>query len=235
MQLTPDRRAFMVKNARKYALDNFVHVRSMQKYLQLYFDLVGREALATADVPVQDIDESIPEPTAEELAAARMATPKINPKMVNLADLSEPDSLESKARAFETPPQQFAAPPPRPEVLRPPKPEHEGDVLQSFESSLTLQDTSSSSPMTERARGVADDLGDLLSPEMLHSDEPAPGPRPTTGPARSSAAAAKDKGAEEAAKLKKPVKVPQNPNAFAPLQLEPDPPAPLARAGGESA
>lgn len=233
MQLTPERRAFMVKNARKYALDNFVHVRSMQKYLQLYFDLVGREALAATDLPNQEIDEAIPEPTPEELAAARMATPKANPKMVKLAELADPDSLESKAQTFEAPPRKFAAPPPRPEVLRPPKPEHEGDVLQSFESSLSLIEASSS-PMTERARGVADDLGDLLSPESLHSDEPAPGPRPATGPVRSSAA--KEKAESQAAQAApRPAKVPQNPNAFAPLHLEPEPPVKRAGAGGDSA
>ena len=36
MQLAPEKRAFMVQSARKHALNNFVYVRSLQKYLQLY-------------------------------------------------------------------------------------------------------------------------------------------------------------------------------------------------------
>jgi glycosyltransferase involved in cell wall biosynthesis len=231
MQLAPERRAFMVKNARKYALDNFVHVRSMQKYLQLYFDLVGREALATNEVPAEQIDESIPEPTAEELAAARAVKINPNAKLVSLAELADPDSLESKARIADTPIATFTAPPPRPEVLQPPKPEHEGDVLHSFESSLSTQQASGS-PMSERARGVADDLGDLLSPESLQSDEPA-GPRPTLGPSRS---VAKDKNLAQppiSIDSRAPIKVPQNPAAFAPLELVPDPTPPLARTGND--
>lgn len=231
MQLTPDRRAFMAKNARKYALENFVHVRSMQKYLQLYFDLVGRAALAADDVPAESIDESIPEPSAEELAAARAVRINPNAKLVSLADLSDPDSLESKAQASDAPLPTFAAPPPRPEVLRPPKPEHEGDVLQSFASSLANQQTVSGSPMAERARGIADDLGDLLSPESLQSDEPAPGPRPTLGPVRS---IAKDRSEELSLVTKNqssPVKVPQNPDAFTPLEPAPGSAPPLARTG----
>lgn len=218
MQLTPDRRAFMAKNARKHALENFVHVRSMQKYLQLYFDLVGREALAAVDVPAEEIDDSIPEPTAEEIAAAKLAQKvKVNPHTVSMVDLSDPDSLESRAESFDAPPPRFAEPTPRPEVLSPPKPEHEGDVLQSFETSMAGKQATSGSVMSERARGVADDLGDLLSPEVLNSDQPAPGPRPSVMPMSRVA-----KG--EAATIAKPVsvapKVPQSASAFAPLALE---------------
>ena len=183
MQLLPERRAFMAKGARKHALQNYVQVRSLQKYLQLYFDLVGREVLAATDVPTQEIDEAIPEPSAEELAAARVVAPAKAANAVSMAELADPDSLELQAKSFEAAPSTFfTPPPPRPEVLTPPKPEHEGDVLQSFESSLKLQAGAVASPMSERARGVADDLGDLLAPEELHSDEPAPGPRPTIAP-----------------------------------------------------
>lgn len=183
MQLAPDRRAFMAKGARKHALQNYVEIRSLQNYLQLYFDLVGREALANADVPSQDIDAAIPEPSPEELAAARAFVPsKPAAHLVSMAELSDPDSLETQAKSFEAEPLTFfTPPPPRPEVLTPPKPEHEGDVLQSFESSLRLQ-SGGASPMSERARGVADELGDLLAPEELHLDEPVPRPRAPVAP-----------------------------------------------------
>jgi len=174
MQLTPERRAFMAQGARKHALKNYVQILSLQKYLQLYFDLVGREALASNDVPVQEVDETIPEPSAEDLAAARAFAPSKPTSLVSMAELSDPDSLESQAKTFAEPPTFFAPPPPRPEVISPPKPEHEGDVLQSFESSLKHQSSSNTSPMSERARGVADDLGDLLTVEELHSEEPVP-------------------------------------------------------------
>ena len=47
MQLAPEKRAQMVQGARKHALQEFVYVRALQKYLQLYFDLIGRDSLAT--------------------------------------------------------------------------------------------------------------------------------------------------------------------------------------------
>jgi glycosyltransferase involved in cell wall biosynthesis len=240
MQLPPDRRAFMAQNARKHALQNFVFIRSLQKYLQLYFDLVGRDALADADVPTPEIDESIPEPTAEELAAARVVRSKPAANAVSMSDLSDPDSLESQARSFTAPPPSFAPPPPRPEVLRPPKPEHEGDVLQSFESSLSRQEASQGSPMSERARGVADDLGDLLAPELLHSDEPAPGPRPTPAPPATTrviqtrGVGAQPDAGQSITPQASTVNAAPADHESAPLELVADPPEPLPRAVGDS-
>lgn len=167
MEMPADRRAFMVQGARKHALNNFVSVRSMQKYLQLYYDVVGRQALAAADVPVPEIDASVPVAppdmqTSNEKAKAKAAA------LVSLHELSDPDSLEAKVPEVKI---TFKAPPKvetRPQ-LHESRPPSEGDVLQIFESSLQQESANMSSPMSDRARGIAEDLGDLLTPEELQA------------------------------------------------------------------
>jgi glycosyltransferase involved in cell wall biosynthesis len=166
MQMPEDRRAAMIQGARKHALANFASVRSLQKYLQLYFDVVGRQALA--EVPTPEIDPSIPAPPADlHSSSANAAKAKAaKSALVALHELSDPDSLEAQVReipmAYQPPP----PPPPRVES----RPASEGDVLQIFESSLTRKsDSPAASPMAERARGVAEDLGDLLTPEELQA------------------------------------------------------------------
>lgn len=170
MQMPQDRRAFMAQGARKHALTNFVQVRSLQKYLQLYFDIVGRQALAVEDVPVQEIDESIPEAPAEMRAASR-APAKAAADAVSMNDLSDPDSLEERVpvATFEY----KRKPEPEPAPVVEPKPPSDGDVLQIFESDLTRSAPAQGSVMSERARGVAEEMDDLLPPEMLQADAPA--------------------------------------------------------------
>jgi glycosyltransferase involved in cell wall biosynthesis len=163
MQLTPDKRVFMAQGARKHALANFVSIRSLQKYLQLYYDLAGRKLTATTAVPMPEIDATIPTPSAEEQAAAKAAPkPKAN-RTVDMYELRDPDSLESRDLPA---PEERAA-----------KQAAEGDVLNIFESTLAKQAASSTSPMSERARGVADEHEDLLSPEIISGSvgsKPAP-------------------------------------------------------------
>jgi hypothetical protein len=106
-----------------------------------------------------------------------------------VVDLSDPESLESKVSERE------------PEELPKWRLEQEqerakreaeveakvaasksvGDVLEVFESQQ-VKALSMESPMTERARGVADDSEELLSQDLLESDAPAPSPRASTGP-----------------------------------------------------
>ncbi len=64
MQLTPEKRTHMAQGARKHALANYVYVRSLQKYLQLYYDLIGRQSLVTKDLPAPEIDASLTVPPA---------------------------------------------------------------------------------------------------------------------------------------------------------------------------
>jgi len=154
MQLPQDKRVFMAQGARKHALANFVSIRSLQKYLQMYFDLVGRSLAATTAVPAPDIDPSIPVPTdAEKTAMAVAPKPKAN-RTVDMYELSDPDSLEARDR---------------PLVADSVVTSGEGDVLHLFESRIAQQTSTATSPMSERARGVAELEEDLLSPDMLNS------------------------------------------------------------------
>ncbi len=159
MQLTPEKLKFMAHGARKHALASFVSIRSLQKYLQLYYDLVGRKLTATTSVPAPEIDATIPTPSVAEQAAMK-AAPKAN-RTVDMYELRDPDSLES--RDVPTPEERAA------------KQASEGDVLNMFESSMAKQASASTSLMSERARGVADELEDLLAPEEL-SGSPSSAP-----------------------------------------------------------
>lgn len=170
MQLSPDRRAFMVQGARKHALTNFVQVRSLQKYLQLYFDMVGRQTLATEDVPAPEIDASIPAPPPDMKITVKEKAK--GPQAVSMTDLSDPDSLEAKVPAAAVQYKKFK-PDPEPAPVVEPQPQREGDVLEIFESDLSRASSTAGSPMTERARGVAEEMEDLLAPEVLQSDASA--------------------------------------------------------------
>jgi glycosyltransferase involved in cell wall biosynthesis len=97
MQLAPEKRAQMVQGARKHALQEFVYVRALQKYLQLYFDLVGRDSLATEIVPAPTTAMEVP--AAPELAAATPVVdvpPAQKAKAPVIAEMADPDSLEAK-------------------------------------------------------------------------------------------------------------------------------------------
>ena len=166
MEMPVDRRAFMAQGARKHALTNFVYVRSLQKYMQLYFDIVGREALAAEAVPVPEIDASIPAPPPD-LYTDRKSQAKAK-NAVAIEDLSDPDSIEARVESNE-----------RVEGSRA-KAVSDGDVLQAFETHQVK--TATGSPMSERARGVAEDLEDLLSPEDIQVATPAGAAKPASTP-----------------------------------------------------
>lgn len=178
LQLAPDRRAFMAQGARKHALNNYVYVRSLQKYLQLYFDVVGRQSLAAEDVPTPEIDAAIPAAPADMQIVVR--DKKVKPTVAT-QDLSDPDSLEAQVKETfqykKLKPEPETPPPPPPEVVA----RHHGDVLEIFESDLSRAKASPQSVMNERARGVADESEELLSPEALQAEAPAPAAVPGKG------------------------------------------------------
>jgi glycosyltransferase involved in cell wall biosynthesis len=185
MQLAPEKRTQMAQGARKHALANYVYVRSLQKYLQLYYDLIGRQSLVTKDLPTPEIDASLTAPPALPTEAEMNAVKR---KPITVVDLSDPDSLES--RVAEREPDELPKWRLEQEQERA-KREAEleakvaasksvGDVLEVFESQQ-VKALGSESPMTERARGVADDSEELLSPEVLAADAPPP-PRASNGP-----------------------------------------------------
>jgi len=193
MQLTPEKRTYLAQGARKHALANYVYVRSLQKYLQLYYDLIGRQSLVTKDLPAPEIDASLTVPPALPTEAEMNASKR---KPITVVDLADPDSLESKVAERE------------PDELPKWRLEQEqerakreaeleakvaasktvGDVLEVFESEQ-VKALSSESPMTERARGVADDSEELLSPELLTVEAPL-APRVSTAPSGAKKAAA---------------------------------------------
>jgi glycosyltransferase involved in cell wall biosynthesis len=203
LQLAPEKRVFMAQGARKHALANFVSIRSLQKYLQLYYDLVGRKLTAATAVPTPEIDATIPTPSAEEQAAYKNAAkPKTN-KSVDMYDLKDPDSLES--RDLPTPEERAA------------KQAAEGDVLNLFESKIAKQ--ASTSPMSERARGVADEHEDLLTPEELATTSAAVKPvakaaePKLAAPKRATVDVAKEPKAAEAVKPAATTPAPATPAA----------------------
>jgi len=189
MQLTPQKRLQLLHGARKHALQHYIHVRSLQKQLQLYYDLVGRDARGSEDVPAPRIDAGVPVPAPT--AKTRPVT-----TVIDISAASDPDSLESRVVPAEEPlpkwrvEQEIQRARQEAAVTRP-LAAHEGpdDVLQVFEAKLAEQTEgcqSSDSPLSERARGVAEEVGDLLAPEMLEmlvSDPVADprGPVPDTG------------------------------------------------------
>lgn len=71
LQMPADRLTYMINGARKHALKTFVQVSSLQKYLQLYHELIGRESLVTneADEAVSSI-KSAPKMVRVEKAPA---------------------------------------------------------------------------------------------------------------------------------------------------------------------
>ncbi len=173
MQLPADRRVFMAQGARKHALTHFVPVRAMQKYLQLYFDIVGRQALASEIVPAQEIDASIPAPPADMQIVAAVTSKSKTVDLVSSTDLADPDSIESRVEASKVAYKKYKPEPePAPVVEAPPP--REGDVLEIFESDQAHAKSSGNAVMNERARGITDEVEDLLTPEELQTDPSQP-------------------------------------------------------------
>jgi len=169
LQLTPEKRAAMAQGARKHALTHYVHVKSLQRYLQLYYDLIGRQSLVSQEMPTPEIDASVPVP------AKVGATPEKKKPAVTIAELSDPDSLEAKvaeasvelpkwrveqeqerARREQDLSEKIAAA------------QSSGDVLQVFETEMA-KPKNAKSAFDERARGVADESEELLSMEAIAS------------------------------------------------------------------
>jgi len=104
MQLPPERRAQLVQGARKHAMKDYVYVRSLQKYLQLYFDLLGESRQAADALPAPPADAAVaqlqaPKPVAKEAQAhSRDAAPQASgeraPAESSSPPRSNPDVIE---------------------------------------------------------------------------------------------------------------------------------------------
>lgn len=188
LQLTPEKRAAMAQGARKHALQHYVYVKSLQKYLQLYYDLIGRQLLVSQEMPTPEIDASVPVP-AKVGATADTKKPQIQ-----MAELADPDSLETKvAESAEALPkwrvEQEQERNKREQNLSEQiaTQQSSGDVLQVFEAELAKPKTQGSA-FNERARGVADESEELLSMEAIAAPK-AGSPRPAPAAAPKVAAA----------------------------------------------
>ncbi|HEX2492416.1 MAG TPA: glycosyltransferase, partial [Steroidobacter sp.] len=96
MQLTPERRAQMIHGARTHAMNDYVYVQSLQKYLQLYSDLIGREPAGASD----------PEPADSALPQA--PAPPSGNKLDTLAVEPPGAALASPATQPDVPPSDSA-------------------------------------------------------------------------------------------------------------------------------
>jgi glycosyltransferase involved in cell wall biosynthesis len=167
LQLTPEKRAAMAQGARKHALQNYVYVKSLQRYLQLYYDLIGRQTLVTQEMPTPEIDATVPVP------AKVGATAETKKPLVTMAELADPDSLETKvAESAEALPkwrveqEQERAKREQDVSQKIAESQSNGDVLQVFEAEMA-KPTSQKSAFEERARGVADESEELLSMDAI--------------------------------------------------------------------
>jgi hypothetical protein len=181
LQQTPEKRALMAQGARKHALQNYVYVRSLQRYLQLYYDLIGRQSLVSQEMPTPEIDASVPVP------AKVGATAQTKKPLVTMAELADPDSLEEKVSehaAVALPKWRLEQEQQRTKreqdlTQQISSQQSNGDVLQVFEAELAKPENHNKA-FTERARGVADESEELLSMEAIAT--PTPGAaRPAQG------------------------------------------------------
>ncbi|PZN33390.1 MAG: hypothetical protein DIU71_05235 [Proteobacteria bacterium] len=240
LRMPPEKRTSLAQSGRKHALRNFVYILSLQKYLQLYYDLVGRERLASDDQPTpQDgappasseaITIPVP-PTPNETSRdpgplENPQAPAQSPPTSSVAPAAAPRAGESasvercnapatapaavtpsaaaavtsEASASGTPvgetsvsetsetvvneaapaaasPAPAEAPQPTFADINPfapPVDRTDGDVLEMFEASLARMGPTTKADDAEMARGVAEEVEELLPMEMLQLVESDP-------------------------------------------------------------
>ena len=226
LQLTPEKRAAMAQGARKHALQNYVYVRSLQRYLQLYYDLVGRQSLVSQEMPTPEIDASVPVP------AKVGATVESKKAPVTVAELSDPDSLEAKVteHAAESLPkwrleqEQERTRREKELTQKIASTQSSGDVLQVFEAQMAKPQSGAAN--TERARGVAEEVEELLSMEAIATPtaaaRPAPVATPKAEPPKAAEPASVTQPLAALALLESPVDQPKQPTQLALLGSDPE-------------
>jgi len=226
LQLTPEKRAAMAQGARKHALQNYVYVRSLQRYLQVYYDLIGRQSLVAQEMPTPEIDASVPVP-AKVGATADKRKP-----VVTMAELADPDSLETKvaeASAESLPKWR------REQEQERSKREQElsekisssqsnGDVLEVFQAEMAKPQNNDRA-FNERARGVADESEELLSMDAIAAPTTPAAARTTPAAAPTTPAAARTTPAAAPTLTATPAPAPvaPTPKPTPTLELAPEP------------
>jgi glycosyltransferase involved in cell wall biosynthesis len=205
LQLTPEKRAAMAQGARKHALTHYVYVKSLQRYLQLYYDMIGRQSLVSQEMPTPEIDASVPVP-------AKVGATAEKKKPVTIAELSDPDSLEAKVAEAPTELPKWRVEQEQERAKREQDlsekiaaTQSSGDVLQVFETEMA-NPKKAKSAFDERARGVADESEELLSMEAIAAPK-AGAPALTLQPEPSRAAAPKVEPVKLELAKDEPVKV----------------------------
>ena len=175
----------MAHGARKHALQNYVYVRSLQKYLQLYYDLIGRQSLVSQEMPTPEIDASVPVP------AKVGATADSKKPLVTMTELARSGFAGNEghgvgrgaaevARRAGTGAQQARAEP----VAADRQSAIERRRAASVRSGAG-ETAEARRAFNERARGVADESEELLSMEAIAAPKPGaarPAPAPRHSP-----------------------------------------------------
>ncbi|AMN45683.1 hypothetical protein ACG33_00885 [Steroidobacter denitrificans] len=151
LELTPEKRLHLVRNARRHALQNYIHVRLLQRYLQLYYDLAGCNVRGKDDIPAFQCDMTIGIDAAADPGTSRPQTED------EILPTWQQQASSGKKQA--------------PSRTAPPGAERsQDDVLRLFEAELAREAKANrltGSPQHERARGVVEEGEDLLAPEAL--------------------------------------------------------------------
>lgn len=210
MQLAPERRVHMVHNARKHALKEYVYVRSLQKYVQLYCELLGREVHASDVARSPAMDDGEAGPPAPALAPHAPMTP-VQPPIAERVAL---DSSSAQVANSGVEPAEFSVPPETPGA-QPDTPPAVSPALSASDATDVLKILELGAPETEAkpselAERIADDddCGDLLAPEALAAEtvvrkaptphQKASSPRPATPESATMDAAARMRAAARA-------------------------------------
>lgn len=97
LDMPTDRRTFMAQAARKHILQNFNMTRSIEKYHELYVELITGEATATATNVEADAREAAQTVAAAEIIASRSASASLRLTQTGAQPTTEKTANENKA------------------------------------------------------------------------------------------------------------------------------------------
>jgi Glycosyl transferases group 1 len=155
IEMPPERRTFLAQSARKHALKHFSQICSLQHYVQLYHDVLGREV---------KIEELLPTPAEIEGPIAPLHA--VRPSIVKTAiePPSDPDSLETASKeVIQWQPMPRPVAPADPQITQE-RTVSDVDVLEIFESARSSVAESAAAPTSQ---GKVEEVEDLLAPELL--------------------------------------------------------------------
>jgi len=102
LEMPPERRAFMAQAARKHVLQNFNMTRSIEKYLELYVELITGEAPVVGSNADADAKETAQSLAAAEIITARAAATSLRAQTVTVQPGAEEKAAVEPATGFGT-------------------------------------------------------------------------------------------------------------------------------------